>query len=46
MHVQKLQGHRQKLIKTKQHLSKSKEDRKGRTRSENNTMVELIQTHQ
>lgn len=46
MHVQKLQGHRQKMIKIEQHLSKSKEDRKGRTRSENNTMVELIQTHQ
>lgn len=45
MHVQKLQGHRQKMIKTEQHLSKSKEDRKGRTRSENNTMAELIQTH-
>lgn len=46
MHVQKLQGHRQKLIKTEQHLSKSEEDRKGRIRSENDTIVELIQTHQ
>lgn len=34
MHVQKLQGHRQKLIKTEQHLSTSEEDRKGRTRSD------------